>query len=221
MYLLMANALSQEMAGGFQATAAARISLLRKAIALDPSRRAYRQLAYDLMYYEKPEAGDVRALEPGQRRFPNDDWIKVGVAAAKMRLGEGTDALQVIQNALRPESTLSSDERRNVGSLRRNLLMQAMEAELKVAQESNDLASARAIIARYRQAAGDDREMADNLQRRDRSFEMSQLVERMNTALGSGRTAELNQIFDQILAHPAVTPQLRNFVETQRQRLGK
>ncbi|MEO8315208.1 MAG: hypothetical protein ABI645_10470 [Pseudomonadota bacterium] len=220
MYLMMANTLGRERAGGLQVTAAARMPLLQKAIQLDPTGRgAYRQLANDLMFYENPKAEDLRPLEQGQRRFPNDEWIKVAVAAANVRLGNGNDALQVIQTALRPDSSLTSDERRSIGSLRRSLLMQAMDAELKGAQEKNDIAAARAVVARYRQTAGDDKEIADYLQRRDNSFEMSQLVARMNATLGSGRTAELNQLFDQILAHPAVTPQLRNFVETTRKNL--
>lgn len=222
MYLLMADSLGRERAGGFQATAAARIPLLQKAIALDPVRRgAYRQLAYDLMLYEKPKVEDLLPLEQGQRRFPNDDWINVGVAAARMRLGEGNDVLQAIQIALRPESSLTSDERRTIGTVRRNLLMQAMDAELGTTQEARDFAAARAIIARYRNIAGDDKEIADYLQRRDSAFEMSQLLERMNAAMANDRTTELAQLFDQILAHPAVTPQLRNMVETNRRRLGQ
>lgn len=221
MYLMMANSLSRERSGDFQATAAARIPLLHKSIQLDPTRNAYRQLAYDLMFYEKPKAEDLRPLEQGLRRFPDDDWIKVSVAAARMRLDGGNVVLEVIQNALRPDSTLTSDERRNVSTLRRNLLRQAMDAELKGAQDRNDNAAARAIIARYRQTAGDDKDFADYLQRRDSSLEMGQLVDRMNAALNRGPSAELNQLFDQILAHPAVTPQLRNFVETTRQRMGK
>ncbi|MEO8316384.1 MAG: hypothetical protein ABI645_16500 [Pseudomonadota bacterium] len=220
MYLMMANSLGRERAGGFQATVAARIPLLQKAIALDPVQRgAYRQLANDLMYYEKPKAEELHVLEQGQSLFADDDWIKVAVATASVRLGGGNDALKAIQTALRPDSSLTSDERRSIGSLRRSLLMQAMDAELKGAQEKNDIAAARAVVARYRQTAGDDKEIADYLQRRDNSFEMSQLVARMNATLGSGRTAELNQLFDQILAHPAVTPQLRNFVETTRKNL--
>lgn len=219
-YLLMADSLGRERAGGFQAAAAARIPLLHKAIELDPGRRgAYRQLAYDLMNYDKPTAEDLLPLERGQRRFPDDDWISVGVAAAKMRLGAGGDVLQAIQTALRPESSLTSDERRTIGTVRRNLLMQAMDAELRTTQEARDFAAARAIIARYRTIAGDDKEIADYLQRRDSAFEMNQLLERMEAAMANGRTTELNQLFDQILAHPAVTPQLRSRVETNRLRL--
>jgi hypothetical protein len=220
MYLLMADMLGRERAGGYQVAAAARIPLLHKAISLEPARRgAYRQLAYDLMVYEKPAVEDRLLLEQGQRGFPNDDWIRVGVAAARMRLGEGSDVLQAIQTAMRPESSLTSDERRTMGNVRRNLLMQTMDAELRTTQEKRDFTAARAIIARYRNIAGDDREIADYLQRRDSAFEMSQLVERMDAAMTGNRTAELNQLFDQILAHPAVTPQLRNRVENNRLRL--
>jgi hypothetical protein len=222
MYLLMADALGRERAGGFQATTAARLPLLRKAIELDPKRPgAYRQLANDLMFYEEPQAQDLPPLELGQIVFPADDWIKVAVAVTKSRLGGGADALKAIQTALRPDSALTSEQRRSITSLRRDLLTRSMDAEVKVAQEKNDIAAARAIIARYRQAAGDDKEFADFLQRRDNSFEMGQLVARMNAALANGSTAELDQLFDQILAHPAVTPQLRNFVETNRQRQRK
>lgn len=169
MYVMMANSLGRERAGGFQATAAARMPLLRKAIELDPVRRApYRQLANDLMHYEKPAVEDLRPLELGLRRFPNDDWLRVGAAVAMERLGDSIDALQVIQAALQPGSSLTSDERRSVTSL-----------------------------------------------------EMTMLVARMNAALASGRNAELKPLFERILAHPAVTPQLRNFVETTRQRIGQ
>jgi hypothetical protein len=220
MYLLTADFIGRERAGGMQEAAAARLPLLHKAIELDPKRRgAYRQLAYDLMFYDTPKAEDLLALELGQRQFKGDDWINVGVAAARMRLGDGNDVLQVIQTALRPDSSLTTDERRTIGTVRRNLLMKAMDAELRTTQDARDFTAARAIIARYRTIAGDDREIADYLQRRDSAFEMSQLVERMNAAMAGNRTAELNQLFDQILAHPAVTPQLRNTVESNRRRL--
>jgi hypothetical protein len=220
MYLLMAYSLSRERSGNFQAAAAARIPLLQKAIELDPRQRdAYRQLANDLMYYEKPRAEDVVPLEQGRRYFPNDDWINVGVAVAKTRLGGGDAALQAIQIALRPESTLTADQRRSVSSVRRNLLMQAMDAELKAAQETRDFTAGREIVAKYRGIAGDDKEITDYLQRRDHQFEMNQLVQRVNTAMAAGRTAELNPLFEQILAHPAVTPELRSMVDTTRQRL--
>jgi hypothetical protein len=97
--------------------------------------------------------------------------------------------------------------------------MQNMDAELKIAQETNDLAAARAIIARYRQAAGDDAQIQSYLQRRDNQFEMSQLIDRMNAALPNRRAAELNPLFDQILANPAVTPDLREFIENARRNL--
>jgi hypothetical protein len=220
MYLSMADSLSREQPGNFQAAAAARIPLVQKAIEFDPRQRgAYRRLANDLLYYEKPRAEDVIPLEQGQRYFPNDDLIDVGLAAARTRLGGGDAALQAIQIALRPDSTLTADQRRSVSSVWRNLLTQAINAELKAAQEKRDFTAGREIIAKYRRIAGDDKETADYLQRRDRQLEMNQLVQRVNTALAAGRTAELNPLFEQILAHPAVTQELRNMVETARQRM--
>jgi hypothetical protein len=153
------------------------------------------------------------------RLFRSDEWIAVALATVSTRLGTGGDALQVIDRALRPDSTLNDDQRRYLVSARRNMLMQNMDSELRKAQETNDLAVARAIIARYRQAAGEDAEIQSYLQRRDSQFEMSQLVERMNAALPGRRAAELNPLFDQILAHPAVTPGLREFVEGARRNL--
>ena len=78
---------------------------------------------------------------------------------------------------------------------------------------------ARAIIAKYRQAAGDDAEVQSYLQGRDSQFEMGQLIERMNAAMPNRSATELNPLFDQILAHPAVTPDLREFVEKARRSL--
>jgi hypothetical protein len=220
MYVMLANFIGRDRAGGLQAAAAARIPLLQKAIDLDPGRRGgYKQLAYDLMVYEKPKAEELLPLEQGLQLFPDDDWIRVGVAAARMRLGRGNEVFPAIQVALRPDSSLTSDERRTMASLRRNLLMQTMDAELRATQDSGDFAAARAIIARYRSIAGDDKEIADYLQRRDNVFEMNQLLERMDAAMAGNRTTELTQLFDQILAHPAVTPQLRNRVEATRLRL--
>jgi len=220
MYLLLANSIGRERAGGPQATAAARIPLLHRAIDLDPGRRgAYKQLAYDLMVNEKPTVEDLQPLERGLQRFPDDDWIRVGVAAARTRLGNGNVVLPAIQVALRPDSSLTSDERRTMANVRRNLLMQTMDAELRATQETRDFAAARAIIARYRSLAGDDKEITDYLQRRDNVFEMNLLLERMDAAMAGNRSTELAQLFDQILAHPALTPQLRNQVEANRLRL--
>jgi hypothetical protein len=41
----------------------------------------------------------------------------------------------------------------------------------------------------------------------------------MEAAMAGNRTTELNQLFDQILAHPAVTPQLRTRIENNRLRI--
>lgn len=218
-FLLRADALAANSSGNYQETRAERIRLYRQAINLSPMRRAlYEQLAGDLLFVNQPDAEDQRLIQQGLRLFPGE-WMQVSAAVVSTRLGQGSDALPVIQAALRPESRLSADQRRVVATARRNVLMQAMDVELAATQEKNDIAAARAIIAKYRQAAGDDADIQAYLQRRDNQFEMSQLVARVNAALANGRTAELEPLFEQILAHPAVTQQLRNLVETTRRNL--
>jgi tetratricopeptide (TPR) repeat protein len=219
-YLMLAESLTRDTTANFQQTLATRVRLYQQAIELNPTRHyTYERLTGDLLFANKPQADDQRLLELGQRLFPNDDWIRAGVATVRSRLGGSDDALRTIQTALRPESSLSTQQRSALLSVRRNLLMQSMDAELEAAQEKYDLAAARTIIARYRQVAGDDTEITAYLQRRDSQFEMSQLVERMNNAIGNRRTPELEQLFDQILAHPAVTPELQTFVENTRRNL--
>lgn len=219
-YLLMGDSLGRDKQGDYEKSATARIGLYHRALQLSPARRElYLQLAGDLMFQDKPQAEDLHQLQLGQRLFPDDHWIKVAVATTQARLGGEDRTLQSIQMALRPGSKLSSEQRYAVGTLRTNLLMQAMDAELRVAQEKRDNAGARAIIARYRGSAGNDQSVLSYLQRRDQQFEMNQLVERVNLALRNRNPAELNPLFEQILAHPAVTPQLRNLVETTRRGL--
>jgi tetratricopeptide (TPR) repeat protein len=218
-FLLMADALAANSNGNYQETRSERLRLYRQAIELSPTRREiYEQLAGDLMFVSKPEPDDERLLQQGLRLFPND-WIKVGAAMVSTRRGSGNDALAVTQAALRPDSKLTAEQRKIVGTARRNMVMQAMDAELATAQERKDMAGARAIIARYRPLVGDDAEDLAYLQRRDSQYEMSQLIERMNAALSRRRADELNPLFDQILAHPAVTSQLREFVENTRRNL--
>lgn len=220
MYLLLADSLARDSKGNYQETQAARVRLFQKAIELDPARRdIYQQLAGALMFQEKPQGQDLLPLEQGQRRFPDDDWIKVGVATTKSRLSGSNDALPSIQQALRPESKLTPEQRKALASVKRNLLMQAMDAELRTAQQQNNPDAGRNIIARYRELVGDDPEVTSYMKRRDGQFEMAQLMSRVQTAMANGRTAELNPLFEQILAHPAVTPELRNMIESTRSRM--
>jgi tetratricopeptide (TPR) repeat protein len=220
MHMLMADALISNSQGNFGDTLTTRIGHYQQALALRPTRHdTYQQLAGDLLFLDKPEAAHQQILEQGQRLYRNDEWIKVSLATVKTRLGTGNDALQVIDQALRPGNTLTDIRRRNLTTVRRNMLMQSMDAELKAAQQTNDLAAARAIIARYRQVAGDDADILSYLQRRDSQFELSQLVDRMNAAMSKRNAAELNPIFDQILAHPGLTPDLKAFVENARRNL--
>jgi tetratricopeptide (TPR) repeat protein len=217
LHMLVAQALARE---NFAESSAARIQHYRQALELNPTRHdTYEQLANDLLFVNQPQAEHQLMLEQGQRLFRNDEWIRAALATVKTRLGTANNALQVIDETLRPTSTIADFQRRNLVSARRNVLMQNMDAELKIAQETNDLAAARAIIARYRQAAGDDAQIQSYLQRRDNQFEMSQLIDRMNAALPNRRAAELNPLFDQILANPAVTPDLREFIENARRNL--
>lgn len=220
MHMVMAEALARGAQGSFSETSAARIRHYQQALELRPTRHdAYRQLANDLLFLNTPQAEHQLILEQGQRLFRNDEWINVALATTRARLGTGGDALPVIDQALRPGSTLQDYQRRNLATARRNLLMQGMDAELKRAQETNDLAAARAIIARYRQMVGDDAEIQSYLQRRDSQFELSQLIDRMNDLLPERRATELNPLFDQILAHPAVPDDLREFIQNSRKNL--
>jgi tetratricopeptide (TPR) repeat protein len=220
MHMLMARALANSSQGNYGETRAARIGHYQQALALSPTRHEiYEQLANDLLFVDEPQAEQQLILAQGQSLFRNDEWISAALATVKTRLGTANDALQVIDQALRPGSTLADYQRRNLVTARRNLLMQGMDAELKGAQEKNDVTAARAIIAKYRQAAGDDPDVLSYLQRRDSQFELSQLIERMNAAMANRRAAELNPIFDQILAHPAATPELKEFVQNSRRNL--
>lgn len=219
-HMLMADALAGNAQGNYEEIQAARIRHYQQALELRPTEHdAYQQLASTLLFVNKPQAEHQLMLEQGQRLFRNDEWIRVALATTRARLGTGNDALRIIEQALRPDSTLTAIQRRNLTTVRRNVLMQNMDAELKTAQDRNDTAAARAIIARYRQTAGDDAEIQSYLQRLDSQFELEELIDRMNAALANRRAAELNPLFDQILAHPAVTPQLKEFVENSRRNL--
>lgn len=219
MHMLVAEALARN-SQNYAETRAERIGHYQQALALRPTRHdAYQQLANDLLFVNEPQAEHQGLLEQGQRQFKDDEWIKVSLATVKTRLGTGSDALQVIDQALRPGNTLADYQRRNLVSVRRNLLMQGMDAELKAAQDKNDLAAARAIIARYRQAAGNDADVQAYLQRRDSQFELSQLVDRMNDLLADRNAAALGPVLDQILAHPAATPDLKAFAQNARRNL--
>lgn len=220
LHMVMAQFLAESSDRSYGETRDERIQNYQQAIMLRPTRHdAYQQLANDLLFVNQPQAAHQAILEQGQRLFRNDEWIGAALATVKTRLGTGNDALLAIDRALRPGNTLADFQRSNLLSARRNLLMQGMDAELMAAQEKDDVAAARAVIAKYRVAAGDDAEIQAYLQRRDGLLEMSQLVERMNAAMAERRTAELKPLFEQILAHPAVTPELKAFVENARRGL--
>lgn len=218
-FALMADSLGSSANGNYAQTRLERTRLYREAIQVSPTRREYYdQLAFDLLFEPKPQAEDLGVMQQGRRLFPGD-WMKVTTDVVSSRLGGPENTLAAVQAALRPESNVTASQRQALATARRNLLVQAMDAELNVAQEKNDLAAARAIIAKYRPTVGDDAEILAYMQRRDNQYEMNLLVQRVNAALASGNKAQLNELFDQMLAHPALTPQLRNMVETTRRNL--
>ncbi len=88
------------------------MDLYERAINLNPRRAdPYEQLTSAVLDYGQPTAEDGKFLEVGQKVFPGNDWLRVGIAVVAARLGHADEARSAFDQALQPDSTLSDTQR--------------------------------------------------------------------------------------------------------------
>jgi tetratricopeptide (TPR) repeat protein len=188
-----------------------RVNMYENAINLNPRRQAgYQRLSEALLNTDKPREEDARFLALGLRAFPGDDWLKLGAAIVDYRLGRRDSARATLEAVLRVDGTLDGQQRNFAQQVRRGWLVDDMNRELDEARSRRDARSGRAIVARYRQLLGEDRELDRYLLEVDASLELQELMERMDAAQRAGRRAEARQLAEQILKRQDLPVELRD-----------
>ena len=193
-----------------------RINLYENAINLHPRRQAgYQRLTDALLNIDKPREEDAKFLAIGLRAFPGDDWLRLGAAVVDYRLDRKASARSTLESVLRAESTLDGQQRNYAQYVRRSWLVDDMNRELDQARERRDARGGRAVVARYRQLLGDEKEMDQYLREVDASLELPDLMSRLEEAQRAGRKAEARQLAEQILQRPDLPAELRTSLQRQ------
>jgi tetratricopeptide (TPR) repeat protein len=193
-----------------------RINLYENAINLSPRREAgYSRLAEALINTDTPREEDAKFLALGIRAFPGDDWLKLGAAVVDYRLGRKEPARAAMEAVLRPESTLDGQQRNFAQHVRRGWVVDDMNRELEEARTRRDARGGRAVVARYRQQLGDDKDLDQYLRETDASLELQDLMERHAEAQRAGRKAEARALAEQILMRPDLPADLRKALQSQ------
>jgi hypothetical protein len=171
MYLLMGDLITTAPGASQADSARQRADLFKKAISLSPRRLApYQQLAQAVLNMRDSSEEDAGFLANGLRAFPGDDWIRAGAAAADYRSGRRAQAMEAMQRALRPDSTLDARQRPFVDQIRRGWLYDTMNEEIRAAVGQRDLVAARAAYNKYRGDIGGDPQADSLLQQVDASL---------------------------------------------------
>jgi hypothetical protein len=120
-----------------------------------------------------------------------------------------------MEAVLRPESTLDGQQRNFAQHVRRGWVVDDMNRELEEARTRRDARGGRAVVARYRQQLGDDKDLDQYLRETDASLELQDLMERHAEAQRAGRKAEARTLAEQILMRPDLPADLRKALQSQ------
>jgi tetratricopeptide (TPR) repeat protein len=179
LYMLMGDSYVQGRNADRPNAAQARVGMYENAINLSPRRlEIYQRLVGALHAIESPREADLQFLNLGLQAFPDEDFLRVGVAMVEYRLGRRDSALATLEKVLRPESMLDASERENALNLRRSWWISSMNEELTNAASSRELEAARAAIAKYRQKLGDIPEIARHLDEVEASLKRLEPIKR-------------------------------------------
>jgi tetratricopeptide (TPR) repeat protein len=191
-----------------------RVKLYENAINLNPRRlAAYERLTEALFDVEAPTAEDAKFLELGVKAFPDEDWIKVGVAEVAYRQGQRDKALGGIDQALRSNGTLDGSQREFATNLRRNWYLREMNTEVRAAIEKRDFAAAHKTMETYRSRVAGYAPAEAQLQAMQSSVECFELVDRAEQERKMGRKAEAAATLDKLLQRSDLPPELRRYAE--------
>lgn len=194
-----------------------RVRMYENAINMNPRRlAAYERLTEAMFEVEAPTAEDAKFLELGTRAFPDEDWIKVGVAAVAYRRGQRDAALGGIDRALRSNGTLDGSQRAAATNLRRRWLLGEMNTEVRDAIEKKDFAAARKSMDSFRSLVVGDPAVEIQLKELQSNVDALETIDRAMQARQAGRKAEANAILDKLLQQADLSPELRRYVEQSR-----
>jgi tetratricopeptide (TPR) repeat protein len=198
-----------------------RVNLYESAINMNPRRLAtYYKLIEALFSLEKTREEDAKFLNVGLTAYPGEDWLRVGTALVDYRLGRREAAMSTLDTVLRPDSKLNVGQRSNAANLRSAWLIESMNSEIRAATSKNDVAGARAAIARYRERLSDEPEVVAYLKDTDAHLELRDLMNRYTAALRANKKTEARTLAEKLLAHPALTSEIRSYIQ-QTNRAGK
>jgi tetratricopeptide (TPR) repeat protein len=191
--------------------------MYENAINLNPRRQAaYERLVEMLVVAEAPTAEDAKFLDLGVRAFPDEDWIRVGVAAVAYKLGRRDQAVAGIDKSLRSNGTLDDEQRKFASGLRHRWYLEEANTQVQAAIARRDFAAALKSMEACRSQVAGDAIAETQLQAMQVHVDTLQLVDSANQARQAGNKAEAVAILDKLLQRPDLPPELRRHVEQAR-----
>ncbi len=193
------------------------IKSYENAINLNPHRlAAYERLTEALFEMDTPTAEDGKFLDVGVKGFPDEDWLKVGVASIAYHRGQRDAALAGIDAVLRANGTLDGQQRAAAMNLRRSWYLREMNEEVRIAMEKKDFAAAHKSLDAYHSRIAGDTQSEAQLQDMQSYVEAFEQVNLAAQARQAGHKAEANAILDKLLQRPDLSPELRRYAEQSR-----
>jgi tetratricopeptide (TPR) repeat protein len=193
------------------------VKMYENAINLNPRRQAaYERLVEMLVVAEAPTAEDAKFLDLGVRAFPDEDWIRVGVAAVAYKLGRRDQAVAGIDKSLRSNGTLDDEQRKFASGLRHRWYLEEANTQVQAAIARRDFAAALKSMEACRSQVAGDAIAETQLQAMQVHVDTLQLVDSANQARQAGNKAEAVAILDKLLQRPDLPPELRRHVEQAR-----
>ncbi|MEY2853529.1 MAG: hypothetical protein RL030_661 [Pseudomonadota bacterium] len=189
-----------------------RINAYETAINLNPRNYpAYERLMMALAEVESPTDEDVKFLNLGRLAFPDDDWLKVGVALLAAQRGQQTEARVMLDSTLREGSSLDGSQRNYAMDRRRAWSMRSLSQSIPEAMRKGDTEAARHLIEAEQSRLADDAEAGQMLSTLLSSINYSDELEQARKQISSGRKADARSALDRLLAKPDLPPELRQY----------
>jgi tetratricopeptide (TPR) repeat protein len=193
------------------------VQMYENAINLYPRHlAAYEKLVEMLVNAGAPTADDAKFLDLGVAAFPDEDWIKVGIAAVAYRQNRRDQAVAVMDKALRGNGTLDDSQRKFAAGLRHRWYLEEAGIAVQVAIGKRDFTAALKSMETCRSQVAGDAAAEAQLQAMQIHVEALQLVDVANQAQQAGRKAEAAAILDKLLQRPDLPPDMRRYVEQAR-----
>jgi tetratricopeptide (TPR) repeat protein len=193
------------------------VKMYENAINLNPRRlAAYEQLTQAIFEVDAPTAEDAKFMDLGVKAFPDEDWLKVGVASIAYHRGQREAAFAGMEKALRANGTLDAQQKAFATHVRGGWYMKEMNDEVRIAMEKRDFAAAHKSLDTYRGRIEGDKEAEMQLQEMQAGIDGFEQLDLAARARQAGKKAEANAILDKLLKQPDLPPELRRAAEQAR-----